>query len=354
MPENVTIRNLKKIRVSAQLSFALFILEVIGQLSVFFLADVVQQHTLAEHVGIICYCVMVPCTFWVNTSNTRNRITDHGWLTLFPSYIRVFTNIEQSSSQQREENSTIKTVGARLKRSKTPDGRIRRNNAKNGHVQTKNHEPDISTISHTVEMIPVSLFPAHNKTYIPEEQPSVSNCKYNASNKQKDGRCAQINLMDIDDDDDSDSDFKPHQKSRYLFLSETLISEMIININNEDAYLHYLKQLSLLNNSYDVSNRSQNDFKIIEYNEGLTPKQGKIKSSSHQMKARYNHDPAIILNTTGIQENHLDAVLHRGYLDRLEIRRKLFHDFQNVFKDENTCKVFLNKVFDIEESLITV
>jgi hypothetical protein len=61
--KDVTIRSLQKVRVSAQLSFGLFILEVIGQLTVFFLSDIVQQHTLAEYAAIMWYFLMVPCTF---------------------------------------------------------------------------------------------------------------------------------------------------------------------------------------------------------------------------------------------------------------------------------------------------
>ena len=69
-----------------------------------------------------------------------------------------------------------------------------------------------------------------------------------------------VRPMNIDDDDDG-SEVELPQNSQYLLLSQSILSEMIINVNNEHSYLHYLKQLSFVENSYVKNDTLPKDFK---------------------------------------------------------------------------------------------
>ena len=84
--------------------------------------------------------------------------------------------------------------------------------------------------------------------------------------------------------DDSDDDSPITQRSRYLQLAEYILSKMMMNINEEEAYIHYLKQLLVLENKACLG-----DNKIVEFNAPLAPKHGKVKTTKQNARLIGNH-----------------------------------------------------------------
>ena len=86
--------------------------------------------------------------------------------------------------------------------------------------------------------------------------------------------------MIINGDDDDGSEPELPQNSRYLLLTRSIFSEMIINVNNEHSYLHYLNQLSVVENLYVKNDTLLKDFKLLKIDELSVPKQCKIKNTA--------------------------------------------------------------------------
>ena len=162
--------------------------------------------------------------------------------------------------------------------------------------------------------------------------------------KQNEGRRLLINVPHRDDSDD---DSPIPQRSRYLQLAEYILSEMMMNINEEEAYIHYLKQLLVLEN-----NAILGDFKILEFNYPLAPKHGKVKTTQQNSRLTGNHDQIKNSKNKMPPLVKLNVKFLGRHLDRLDLRTGLLENFHDHCKDDEKYKVFYNKLFDFEESLI--
>ena len=131
---------------------------------------------------------------------------------------------------------------------------------------------------------------------------------------------------------------------------------MLIYIDNEDEYLHYLKQLAQLEETFNQGT-FQNDFEIVHLSDLPTPKIGNVKHSTPKPK---NEVPETIEISGPINKSKniskQRVKLNIECLDelavRIEKRKQLLEHFQTNCSDEDRYKTFINRIFDFEESLI--
>ena len=72
--------NLKKIKVNAQVTCMTTILELLGNLTRAILILIFKANTLLTYIpSIICYSILLPHAFIMNTSHNKNRVIECGW-----------------------------------------------------------------------------------------------------------------------------------------------------------------------------------------------------------------------------------------------------------------------------------
>ena len=131
-------------------------------------------------------------------------------------------------------------------------------------------------------------------------------------------------------------------------------------MSNEDAYLHYFKQLLELD--YWAKNSEIDDlqqFQISLYNKMHTTKMSKIKNSKKTKIVRHDTIPikesftdSSSSKTRTLGELSLNVHLTEATLDRIQLREAMLVDFQIYCYDNEAYESFFNRLIDFEESLI--
>jgi hypothetical protein len=171
---------------------------------------ILRYSKIAETVFILCFHVLLPGTFLINTSNTRNIITDEGCFNALRSNLGFLTNINQIESQREEEDSNKEKAGARQKRSKAITEVSKRKKKNIGQFHRRKTQPRIFTISHNLVTPQMSQLVTNSSNIVSDGQPCTSNVKHNLSNKRREDGCKPMKLIDIENGDDDDD--KPTSK----------------------------------------------------------------------------------------------------------------------------------------------
>ena len=131
------------------------------------------------------------------------------------------------------------------------------------------------------------------------------------------------------------------------------MSKMIINVDYEDSYIHYLKQLLVIKDIHSENVLSLDKFTIIHVNElNVVSKHVRKKTTKQEIKEGKNHVPLETSKNTWNQTDELHVRFLGRHLDRVEIRRTLLENFQIYCKDEQTYEEFFNRLIDFEESVV--
>ena len=277
----------------------------------------------------------------MNTANNKSRITDEGWTSTVQNALGISTNMDtELHSQVQEEISNKLTSRSGPKTSKKYVSSIEKKKTGIGQVGGDDEKMGIYTITYNKKETQSSEFDTQRLTSISEAKACSSRALSKPSGKQNKQRRLQLNVPHSDDSDDNSS---TPQKSRYLDLAENILFEMMINIEKEEAYIYYLQQLLVLENTATLD-----DFKILEFNDPLAPKHLKIKTT----KQNARHDQVKISKNKKPQMVKLNVQFLGRHLDRLELRKSLLENVHDHCKDDKTYKLFFNKIFDFEESII--
>ena len=279
----------------------------------------------------------------MNTANNKNRITDEGWRNTFRNALGISNNsvIELHPQAQEETMLTSRSI---LKASTNDVSIIERNKIGIGQVGGDKKKLGINTLTYNTNEKRTSEFHTQNSTTILESKACTSSDLSKPAKKQSKGKHLHVN---VPHSNDSDDDSPTPQSSHYLPLAESILGEMMININEEEAYIHYLKQLLVLEKTEILD-----DFKILQFTNTLAPKHGQVKTTKHNSRITGNHDEVKNSKNKMPQMVELNATFLGRHLDRLDLRKSLLENIHDHCKDDETYKTFFNKLFDFEESLI--
>jgi hypothetical protein len=328
LSECIQQRNIRKVKVNAQIAFAIYIFEIVGWLSIILIHFCFGKMDFFRAASLLLYYVLLPYIYLLNTSNNKDRITDEGWWNTVLNALGMSTNnVTETHSQSQKETFNMPTCRARAKNSKKCGSNIERTNAAIGQVGGNEQNSGIYTVSYNKK-----------ENFILEVKASSSNGKSEPSIKQH-----EVNHLNFPHSDDSDDDSSTPQRSRCLHLAEKILFEMMMNVDKEEVYIHYLKQLLLLGMAPILD-----DFKILEFSPQPAPTHGKIKSSKQNTRVRSNPDE---LEKSKNQKPELVELNVQRHLDRLDLRKSTLQNYQDHCKDDEEYKIFFDKLFDFEESL---
>ena len=282
----------------------------------------------------------------MNSAETKIRITENGWTSTVRIALGISNNsVTELQLRSQEETPNMLTSSSKPTASTKYVSIIKRNETENGQAGKDKQNLGVYTISYNPKKTQTSEFDTESPITVLNVKACSSSALSEPPKKQNEGRCLQMNVSHIDDSDD---DSPIPQRSRYLQLVEYILSAMMMNINEEEAYIHYLKQLISLENTANLG-----DFIILEFNNPLAPKHGKVKKTNQISNSlTVNHGQLTNSKNKMPQLVKLDVKFLGRHLDRLDLRKSLLENFYDHCKDDETYKIFFNKLFDFEESLI--
>ena len=83
LSDEIKVRNIKKVKVNAQITFIIYILESVANVSILVTWTLVvhKSNDLPRMLSILWYHLFLPYTFLMNTSHNKNLVVDDGWVT---------------------------------------------------------------------------------------------------------------------------------------------------------------------------------------------------------------------------------------------------------------------------------
>ena len=361
LAKSIQIRNQRKVKVNAQVTFVIYVLETVANLSIFIVWIFIHGYSseVTVTMGVMWFHVILPYIFLMNTSHNKNLLIDDGWWNTVKNAIGIpFSNNNEATECQPISLSVINTT--RRSAIETWDSKQRHGdkntneinighpnlspNRKRSRRNRKNNEnSDIFTVSN------VDHFPQCSTSSVCIDSTSLSTChtiieKYVAEalpNKQINSNTKETS--------DSDEENQPPLKNYHLEVGESLLGKMANVINNELEYLHYLTQLSQLEDQF-IKNQGMSElkgsFRIIEY---PTKKKGKVKSKKSRSEKSFS---SVTSKNDLTSTNEVNVNLLGKALDRQETRRLLLTNYQEYCNDNESYKSFCDALFDFEENLI--
>ena len=322
LSRDMQIRNMRRVKVNAQVTFVVYAFEWVANLSIFIVWMFITHESsiITMIMGLIWYHVILPYIYLMNTSHNKNLLTDDGWWNTIRNTTGLSTSGLSTSCfrpSQEPEKTNVYIISSPEK------------------LQTSESNEPKSII-------------------IGEARASYTNPKYgNNQKKQK--------LIDIASrkSSETDDDNPAPKKSYRLLIAEKIVKHMRMNINKEKDYLHYLRQLSRFEEFLKEGDVSPKDFEIVHIDGLPIPKIGKIKSSNStaSFKTISKRDT---FRDLGKSKNippqmiSLEVNFVGQLSDRTEMRLDLLDDFQRFFGNEESYKIFLNALFDLEETLTNI
>ena len=339
LSEHIQQRNIRRVKVNAHVAFAIYILELIGIFSMLLLWHIFGKTEIAKTASILLYYVLLPYIYLLNTSNNKDSIADEGWFSTVRNALGMSNNnVSKIHSQAQEE--TINMNRTQTKHSKKYISTTERNNETMGQVGGSKQKSGLYTVAYNAKENGTSEF--DTQTFTSDVNACSSKGISKPSRKQYEG-----NHLNLSDSGNSDDESSIPQRSRYLRLAEQILFKMMMNIDKEEVYIHYLKQLLFLDKETILDH-----FKILEFNLPPAPNRGKVKTTKQNARLRGNPDELEKLKCRNTQMEELNVQFLGRHLDRLDLRKSLLENYQNNCKDDETYKIFFNKLFDFEESLL--
>ena len=147
-------------------------------------------------------------------------------------------------------------------------------------------------------------------------------------------------------------------KSYRVRMGEILLSEMMKQLMDENAYIHYFKQLVELEESAKMKGLSSNTkFDIEPFISFKTTAHSKVKNKNsgiHNNKSNPDQKIGKIRksNTEAFEQPQLDSKLSRELLIRRRLRTEMLKDFSSNVYNENDYDKFVCNLLNLEEGLI--
>ena len=327
-------RNVRKVKVNAQVTFVIYILETVANLSIFIVWFFVNHgnNNLTLTLSVLWFNVILPYTFLMNTSHNKNLVADEGWWNTIRNTFGLSENSVSSSHQNGALNITmakrIDTKSFQMSNPSASGTTLNVNHRKTFFAVTNEKILDdegtnnVFSVSETTNFTPTSKPNYINPLNGLDQVPSTSNRKKDTSEQEIVLDVCQLHQSIKRTTPDSDDEILDiPKKSPRLSIGEKILANMVSTINNEVVYIHYLNQLSILEEEFKTHYRAPNEFEISHVGETAIAKN-------------------LILNLVGKS------------LDRIEERKKMLKGLEVHCSEEERYDTFLSDLFDLEESFI--
>ena len=368
LPRDTQLRNMRIVAVNAKVTFVLWLLEFVAVFFIaiawVFIAGSTTFGTLTN--SMIWLHVLIPYTFLMNTSYNKGRIIDEGWKTVVQNSFSFVKNCfsrrrrrECQRSKNFEHRSSDKDRNKKqsksLRRQKKPhSSKLDDNNPST--FQNRN-ESDISIIATREYDIPSPVI--QTLCQIEDLEPTPGNSlRYSNHSKRRKANLIEQNLS-CDSGEESNSHSIQGATSRVV-VGEKILSKMAENLNYEDAYIHYFRQLVEYEEilKYDDPIQEQ-DYKIVPFFDFKHLKNLKVKCSNNLIQndstkknRRNKKDHEYQYKNNRQDETPLNINFSIEYIMRAQLRRDMLKHYPRFCDEKSRYHYFIDSLIEFEESLI--
>ena len=125
------LRNIRKVQVNAQVTFAIYILETLALVSVVIVWFMIRKNEISMTISFISFYVLLPYTFLMNTDYNKNLITEYGFFNTIrnalriPCYAKVVTESQTRPEKKVGKQQEVEESAGPLSASKSRVKEIR-------------------------------------------------------------------------------------------------------------------------------------------------------------------------------------------------------------------------------------
>ena len=357
LPLDTQMRNIRKVQVNAQVTFAIYILETVALASVVILWFAIRKNELSVTLAFVSFYVVLPYTFLMNTSHNKNLITEHGFLNTLRNAIQIPCNLQKRNVE--EGDSLANWKDEKQKNNKLDDNAA----PSKSHVKEMNvsfgdrlnyssiQSPDIYIISRSDKDTKWEHC-NDDDGFHSQHDPCPSHSSVEVTNQEEEEQQVPHQILFA-----TRKENLPQRTSKYLCLAEKILENMLENVMNEDAYSYYLRELIRLEKANDEGSEALDQFEIIGINDLIAPRQGKMKRSKTKLKTE-DVDGYIgkkICNISQYEEyqrNTSRTNFLGRFLDRLDLRKDMLRRYGAHCKDKESYRQLFDSILDLEEGLV--
>ena len=330
---------MRKVAVNARITAYLCFLELVSMvcIGVVWLFVIGTSSAWGTTNSMIWYYIILPYTHLMNTSFNKDRIIDDGWKSVILNSLKsVFKCFYKFWSSGEERNSDAEAQ-AEEQSMKTRRARSIKKDNLNQSVSIK-PEPDISIISLEGRMKDNDL------------GPSTSDGKQADPDGYRNIIESQASI-----DSDEDSNKLTNNKCSRLKKGENILSSMWYNLNDEEVYIHYFKQLvDLEYPSEENMVEHYDNFQLTPYSK--MPNRDKACGTKRSHANQNTKKPSRKLIKHSDPSRAEEVILNVNFLvdwnERKVERKTLLEDFSKNCEDEISYQRIVNKLISFEENLI--
>ena len=341
------MRNLRKLKVNADVTFVIWILEWVGYVFIMAAWAIISlfKINILLDVAIVVYYVMLPHSYLMNTSHNKERIIDEGLKNIIknvfhiPFDLSAFVNLFQSANWEnqnaRKDDIITNTVEAGERK---PEISIVVR--KNIHIENIKEEVD-----HRLK----------NSIEIPEAKLHIDKPCSSSGIYDEDGQNHLAITTMTDSEDDMIDEIAEHDFR--LSMKKQLLTYMKGSVNDEEHYIHYFLQLIDFESNIKNYDKFDNDWTITPAVQGE-----KVQDVKHSI---YKNKNKRYLNSTDSKKKKSKVEIEsnrilspRGIMlsagekfDRTFMRTKKLEKIDGQCDNEETFNKLLNELIDFEEGL---
>jgi hypothetical protein len=280
----------------------------------------------------------------MNTSFNKDRIIDDGWKTVLQNSLPK--HFQCISRQRISVAGTISADQTLTNQKSNADG---------------NSRSELQSSVYTVPMPSCSVYSTGKNSLC-----KANKSKHFSNTAKEQGpiqeRKTKLNPMQKSNSE-SETDCCADVKSRIdirLEMKQKILSRMLLDINDENIYLHYFRQLVNLDHAFKGCPNMTPDlfenFEIIPFESDNPSKIGKVKRSNQldslNIVPLQNARKTKCKNTTAERTHFTHFRFSVNISDRTKMRRELLEEFNFECNNDNVYDDFFNRLVDVEENLI--
>ena len=354
--EETQLRNIRKVQVNAQVTFAIYVLETLALALCFVLWFLLRKNEISMTLVVILFYVLLPYTFLMNTDYNKNLITEYGFLNTIRNVLRLpcytdDTNKSEntpSPNTKKDENQKDIEVTNSLPISKARVKEMRRS-----------FQDNLNPSSVTVLEKYVSLRAEKSVQCTPWNDlnvPSVSHDPCSSNLIRGVANQDRSSMLEEPNTSIAEEKICTSPVNRRLDFAEIILKGMVANVLNEKTYNHYLRELVRLEKANDKKGDELETFEIASLDKFQLQKSGNTITSDRKLKAEDDQNPLKLsdLPEKGdfVCSNAININSLGRFLDRLELRKDVLSKIQISCMTEESYEKTYKALLKIEHGLV--
>ena len=360
--------NMKLVDVNARVTLVIWNLECITNIAILVTIVVLGQTSLGNTTNaMIWYYLIISYTFLMNTSYNKDRIIESGWrivifnaisgtLTCFskPENIETLQSAIQHIAGKSEPGNDIELKDLPKVQDSSTSQNTSSTNCSNDN-SSKTADQDIFIISSPdLDIFPSSSLDCGLKLKDLEKM----KCKMwkNEAESKKPGR-RKISKSISSDSESSITDDNRGKNYR-MITRDKIFSEMRNRLDNENAYLHYFRQLVDFEDYVQKQDLHRYKmFQVLPFITFQTADKSKIKNTylpadENSLQNRIQSRKQRNYEKVTSSEFHSDPEFSEHGLMRMQLRRDMIKNYTIFLSNEEQFGNFIDSLIEFEEGLI--